>query len=263
MNKITESTIKYENPPIDEIVCGISFDPIKELRSGHFGILWQKFRPDFPKIEDQIPVDPISREELENLNTLPLPRIWFLHRDENEIIQIQRNRFFHNWRKRRINDEYPGYEKVVEKFERYLSRFQEFLVEESLGTLVPQQYELTYIDLIPKGQGWENPGDLEKLFPNLLSLTRQGSLLNDVQGINWQILLDLPDDLGQLGVSIRNAQRVSNEQEFIHMEFKAMSNRAYQPMLAWFENAHNTINNFFSNLVSDEIQEKFWGRTSC
>ena len=99
MNTTTELTIKYENPPIDEIVCGISFDPIKELRSGHFGILWQKFRPDFPKVEDQIPTGPIPREEFENLDTLPLSRVWFLHRDENEIIQVQRNCFLHNWRK--------------------------------------------------------------------------------------------------------------------------------------------------------------------
>lgn len=263
MNKITKSTIKFENPPIDEIVCGISFDSITELRSGHFGILWQKFRPDFPKIEDHIPVDPISREELANLNTLPLPRVWFLHRDENEIIQVQRNRFFYNWRKRRVNDEYPGYKKVVENFERYLSRFQEFLLEENLGDLVPQQYELTYIDLIPKGQGWESPGNLEKIFPNLLSLTKQGIFLSDVRGIGWQIILDLPNGLGEIGISIRNAQRDSNKQEFIHMEFKAMSNRAYQPTIAWFEDAHNTIMNLFCNLISNEIQEEFWGRKSC
>ncbi len=53
MKTTAQSTIKYENPPIDEIVCGVRFDPIKQLQSGHFGILWQKFRPDFrkPKIK--------------------------------------------------------------------------------------------------------------------------------------------------------------------------------------------------------------------
>ena len=259
----TTSTIKYENPPIDEIVCGLRFGSIKELKLGHFGILWQKFRPDFPKIEDQIPVNPIPAEDFEKPDKFPLPRVWFIHRDENEIIQVQRNCFLHNWRKMRSDDEYPGYEKVVENFEKYLSHFQEFLIEESLGHLVPQQYELTYIDLIPKGQGWESLGDLEKLFPNLLSLTTQGSLLNDVRGINWQIILDLPNGLGEVVISIRNAQRISNKQEVIHVQFMAVSNQAYQPMRGWFDDAHNTINNLFSNLVSDEIQEKFWGRISC
>ncbi len=265
MNQITESTIKFENPPIDEIVCGMFFDSIKELRSGHFGILWQKFRSDFPKIEDQIPINFVPVEDFKNFNfqNIPLPRVWFIHRNENELIQVQRNCFLHNWRKRRTNDEYPGYEKVVENFESYLSRFQKYLVEEDLGHLVPKQYELTYIDLIPKGHGWETPGDLEKIFPNLLSLTKQGMLLNDIKGINWQIILDLPNDLGEVAISIRNAQRNSNKQELIYMEFKAVSNRAYQPIRSWFDDAHNTIMNLFCNFVSDEIQQELWGRKSC
>ncbi len=260
MNKITESTIKYENPPIDEIICGIRLDSIKKLKAGHFGVLWQKFKPDFSQIEDQIPANPIPAEDFENLDKLPLPRVWFIHRDENELIQVQRNCFLHNWRKRRSDDAYPGYEKVVENFEIYLSRFQEFLKEESLGHLVPKQYELIYIDLIPKGQGWESPGDLEKVFPNLLSLTKQGIFLNNIKGINWQIILELPNGLGEVAISIRNAQRISNKQELINMEFKAVSSQAYQPMRGWFDDAHNTIMNLFCNLISYEIQEKFWVR---
>ena len=262
MKTTTQSAIIYENPPIDEIVCGIRFDPIKQLQSGHFGILWQKFRHDFPMTEDQIIVGPVSQEDFGNPDKFPLPRVWFTHKEENELIQVQRNRFLHNWRKRRPNDEYPGYEKVVENFEKYLLHFQEFLLEENLENLVAKEYELTYIDLIPKWQGWENSGDLAKVFPNLLSVTRQSILLNDVKGINWQTILGLPNDLGQLAIAIRNAQRVSDNQQLLQIEFKALSKRSYQPMRVWFETAHNTITKLFFNLVSAEIQEKFWGRKS-
>ncbi len=262
MNTTTELTIKYENPPIDEIVCGISFDPIKELRSGHFGILWQKFKQDFPMTEDQIIVGPVDQKDLGSPDKFPLPRVWFIHENENELIQVQRNRFLHNWRKRRPDDQYPGYEKVVENFEKYLSRFEEFLLEENLGNLLAKKYELTYIDLMPKGQGWENPGDLEKIFPNLLSLTKQGIPLNAVRNINWQIILNLPNNLGQLMVSIRNAQRVPGNQQIIYIESTAVSSGSYKPIRGWFNTAHKTIGEFFSNLVSNEIQEKFWGRKS-
>ena len=256
----TQPTIRYENPPIDEIVCGIRFDSIKELRSGHFGILWQKFRPDFPKIEDQNLVNPVPVEDFENPNKFPLPRVWFIHRDENEIIQVQRNCFLHNWRKRRADDEYPGYEKVVENFEKYLSRFQEFLAEESLGHLVPKQYELTYIDLIPQGQGWENLGNLEKVFPNLLSLTGQGIPSTNVRVINWQTILDLPNGLGQLNIAIRSGQRKTNNQPLLHIQTRALSKGQSESMPAWFDAAHTTITELFLNLVSSEIQKKFWGR---
>ena len=261
MRITTQSPIIYENPPIDEIVCGMRFDPIKQLQSGHFGILWQKFRSDFPRTEDQNLVGPVSEEYLGSLDKLPLPRVWFIHENENELIQVQRNRFLHNWRKRRPDDEYPGYETVIQDFERYLSRFEEFLLEENLGNLVAREYELTYIDLIPKGQGWENPSDLAKVFPNLLSL-RQSVLLNGVRGINWQTIFALPNGLGQLIVSIRNAQRVPDNQQIIYIESNALSSGSYKPIRGWFNTAHSAITQLFSNLVSDEIQEKFWGRKS-
>ena len=150
MQTTTQASIIYENPPIDEIVCGIRFDSIEQLQSGHFGILWQKFRHDFPITEDQIIVGTPSQEDFGSPDKFPfpLPRVWFIHENENALIQVQRNRFLHNWRKRRPDDEYPGYEKVVEDFEKYLSRFQEFLLAKNLGNLVPREYELTYIDLI-------------------------------------------------------------------------------------------------------------------
>ena len=262
MRTTKQSPIIYEHPPIDEIVCGIRFNPIKRLQSGHFGILWQRFRSDFPRTEDQNLVGPVSQEDFGSPDKPPLPRVWFIHENENELIQVQRNRFLHNWRKRQPDDEYPGYEKVVENFERYLSCFEEFLAEENLENLVPKEYELTYINLIPKGHGWENPSDLANVFPNLLSPTRQSVLLNDVQGINWQTIFGLPKGLGQLIVSIRNAQRVADKQQIIYIEFKALSSGSYKPIRGWFNTAHNTIAKFFSNLVNNEIQEKFWGRKS-
>ena len=267
MKTIVQSNIKYENPPIDEIVCDILFDSIKDLRTGHFGILWEKFRPDFPEIEDHILLAPVP-EDLETPNKLLLPRIWFVHKNENEVVQVQQNRFIHNWRKRQPDDEYPGYEKVIENFERYLSRFQQLLAEENLGNLVARKYELTYIDLIPEGQGWENFDDLEKIFPNLLSLTKQNIFSTGVRGINWQTILNLPNNLGQLQMSIRNGWRVSSDHPLLNIEFKAFSNHPHEPMpdepiRDWFNAAHDTIIKLFSNLISDEIQEKFWGRKPC
>ena len=260
MNTTTQPTIKYENPPINEIVCGIRFNPIEQLQSGHFGILWQKFRHDFPKTEDHDLIAPISQEDFENFDKLPLRRVWFIHRNENELVQVQRNRFLYNWREREEGDEYPGYEKVINNFVRYLSLFQEFLVEENLGNIATKEYELTYIDLIPQGQGWENLGNLEKVFPNLLSLTGQGIPSTNVRVINWQTILDLPNGLGQLSIAMRSGQRKTNNQPLLHIQTRALGKGQSESMQAWFDAAHTTITELFLNLVSSEIQKKFWGR---
>jgi uncharacterized protein (TIGR04255 family) len=260
MNTTTQPTIKFENPPINEIVCGIRFNPIEQLQSGHFGILWQKFRHDFPKTEDHDLIAPISQEDFENFDKLPLRRVWFIHRNENELVQVQRNRFLYNWRERKEGNEYPGYEKVINNFVRYLSLFQEFLVEENLGNIATKEYELTYIDLIPQGQGWENLGNLEKVFPNLLSLTGQGIPSTNVRVINWQTILDLPNGLGQLSIAIRSGQRKTNNQPLLLIQTRALSKGQSESMQAWFDAAHTTITELFLNLVSSEIQKKFWGR---
>ena len=123
-----------------------------------------------------------------------------------------------------------------------------------------REYELTYIDLIPRERGWENPKDLVKVFPNLLSSTKQSILLDNVTSINWQTNLGLPKGLGQLVLLIRNAKRLSDNQQLLQIEFKALSSGSYKPIRGWFNTAHNAITQLFSQLVSSEIQEKFWGR---
>ena len=263
MNTTGQRAVEYENPPIDEIACGILFDSITGLQSGHLGILWQKFRPDFPRIEDHNLLAPVSEGDLNNRGTLPLPRVWFVHKDENELIQVQFNRFVHNWRKRRPDDKYPGYERVIANFEKYLSHFHKFLAEEKLSNLVPHQYELTYIDYILENEGWETLSDLENVFSDFVSSKSRKMLSTDIREINWQIAFGLPNDFGQLQLSIRNARRVSDDRHLLRIEFSALSNQAYKPMREWFNLAHEAILQVFSNLISDDIQKQFWGRKSC
>ena len=263
MTTTGQPAVKYENPPIDEFVCGILFDSITELRAGHFGVLWQKFGPDFSGIEDQNLLGPVSEEDMNSRSALPLPRVWFVHEDENELIQVQFNRFLHNWRKRRPDDKYPGYKTVMGNFENYLSSFREFLAETELGVLVPKRYEITYIDHILENEGWETISDLERVFPNFVLLKGQNILSTDIREVNWKMVFGLPNDFGQLQLSIRNARRVVDDRHLLRIEFTAYSNQPYKPMRSWFDVAHDEILNLFSNLISDEIQMQFWGRKSC
>ena len=252
--------MKYENPPLDEIVCGIHFDPIKELRAGHLGILWQKLGDNFTSTEDHNLLSPISEEEMNYRALPPLPRVWFIHEDESEVIQMQFNRFVYNWRKRRSDDQYPGYSKCVENFEEYLSCFQEFLVHHKLGDFTPRVYEIAYINNILENEGWETISDLEKVFPNFISYKGQNTLPPNLRDINYQMAFSLPDDSGQLHLSIRNARRLPDNRHFLRAELRAISNQAYRERRKWFDSAHDVLIDVFSKLASDEIQEKYWER---
>ena len=262
MNTTEQRTPKYGNPPINEIVCGVFFDSIKGLQTGHFGVLWQKFRPDFTALEDHNLIDPVPEEDLNKRGAFPLPRVWFVHKDDNEVIQAQRNRFYYNWRKKQYNDVYPGYETAIANFEKYLSGFQEFLDEEKLGDLVPKGYEITYVNLILENEGWETLNNLQHIFPSFVSLKDRNRLLADIREINWHMAFGLPNDSGQLNLSIRNVRRVGNDRHLLRIEFTARINQPYQPMRDWFDFAHEAIIELFSDLISDKIHEQLWGRKS-
>ena len=260
MNTTEQQSIQYENPPINEIVCGVLFDSIKRLQTGHFGVLWQKFRPEFARLEEQPPIPPISEDDLNSGTAFPPQRVWFVHKDDNQVIQMQFNRFLHNWRKRRPDDVYPGYETVIENFEKYLSCFRDFLEDEGLGDFMPKRYELTYIDHILVNEGWETLNNLEKVFPNFVSLKELYMLSADIREINWMTAFGLPNDYGQLQLSIRNAQRIPDGRPLLNIEFSAVGNPLHRPIRDWFDFAHEAILRLFSNLISDEIQEQFWRR---
>lgn len=260
MSTTEQQTITFENPPLDETICSVHFDSIRELQAGHLGLLWQKLGAEFASTEDHNLLGPISEEEMNYRQLPPLPRIWFVHKDENELIQMQFNHFAYNWRKRRPDDKYPGYLTFIENFETYLASFQEFLVEQKLGDFTPRAYEIAYINNILENEGWETISDLEKVFPNFISYQGQQTLPSNIMEINYQMVFSLPDDSGQLHLAIRNARRISDNRHLLRVELRAISNQAYRERRQWFDSAHNVVLDVFSKLVSTKIQETHWGR---
>ena len=124
----------YETPPVIEVVCGILFKSIKALLAPHFGLLWEKYKSDYSICREVIPLTPMIENfderhpiDLQITDVPPLPRIWFVHKNDNGIVQIQRDRFLHNWKKAKPEDEYPRYPKVIELFKDRFSKFQLFL----------------------------------------------------------------------------------------------------------------------------------------
>ena len=79
------------------------------------GDIWQKFKPEgFVDIAEHPPVIPVV-ERFPNpaqrpewrINVPDLARIWFIHEDDSQIIQVQRDRFTFNWRKTESHQRYP------------------------------------------------------------------------------------------------------------------------------------------------------------
>ena len=115
--------VKFERPPIVEVVCGLSFELPKPLTSAFIGLYWSKIKSEYPNTLDQAPI-PATFEgpvgagniELQFLQLPPLRRTFFSSPDGRHLVQVQDDRFLLNWKKIEDSDQYPSYANVIHKF---------------------------------------------------------------------------------------------------------------------------------------------------
>lgn len=150
----------YERPPLNEVVLGVQFSPPRGYQQIHAGEVWEIFRQDFPEVKSQPPLQPwfetFGRPQsgsniLESriVQEFPHPRYWFLSEDEDELIQFQKDRLLHNWRKVGSGENpYPRFESILPKFESELFALEKYLEKFSDQKMNITQCELSYINHI-------------------------------------------------------------------------------------------------------------------
>ena len=150
----------YDDPPVNEVVIGIQFEPTI-VTGAHIGLFWEDLREEFPKAAEQPPLDP-------KIEVLQLPRFsaptlqfaswsgsrhWLISEDDVQLIQIQADRLFYNWRRGSNNAPYPHFEALQEKFWSIADKWTNFLNREGRNVKLTQ-WEVTYINhiLTPGGE---------------------------------------------------------------------------------------------------------------
>ena len=266
MNDLPE----YEQPPVTEVVCGVLFKSLRRLLAPHLGLLWERFREEYPSCKHMAPLAPVVEGygnapavQME-LSDIPLmPRTWFVHRLDNGIIQVQQDRFLHNWRRVRAEDEYPRYDAVIKMFRDRLETFASFLADQDLGTITPVQYEMTYVNEIPQGQGWCSRGEVGAVFPDLSWRAEGDRFLSEPEAVNCRFSFRLPDEEGRLHAAIRTSSRTDTGQEVLLLELTArgfLDVGRTDAMWDWFDLAHEWIVRAFCDLTGEDIQKRVWGR---
>lgn len=252
------------------MVCGILFKPIETLLVPHFGVFWGRLKPEFSSCQEVAPLAPIV-ERFEDtpgpdiaLSEIPLlPRIWFLHQNDVELIQLQRDRFLFNWRKRKPIDQYPRYPNVFDKFQAHFLNFQRFLSGENLGTVTPLQYELTYVNLILQGSGWNDISDIGNVFPDFAWRKRAERFLKQPEAASWRTSFALPNSGGRLHLHIQKALRRSDRHPLLRFELTARGmaiDMSHEAMREWFDIAHVSLVHSFADMPGEQVQEIIWRR---
>jgi uncharacterized protein (TIGR04255 family) len=120
-----------------------------------------------------------------NMNAPDMPRVWFVSADDTCLIQLQPDRFLFNWREGPNRTPYPRYKTVIKKFRTLYNAFEKFVSQHKLGSIVPQQCELSYVNYIRQGQGWSTFADIGEIFPDL-SWRKGDRFIPDPVNFNFQ-----------------------------------------------------------------------------
>jgi uncharacterized protein (TIGR04255 family) len=261
----TSALPSYKNPPVNEVVCGMRFHPLEKLRIPHIGLLWNKFRQEYPIVQHASPIVGAKGEiPIDNATGLPLPRAWFINKSDDQLIQFQFDRFYFNWRRRQ--NVYPRYLYVITNFESLLETVEKSFDEFELGKLKPIEYELSYINHIPKGQEWNTIGDLSSIFSDFFWRQTTGRFLPAPENVSWQMNFPLPEKMGLLTVNLKQATRIEDKVPLLVLELVARSvgetrtREGIEAIREWFNVAHEWIVRGFTDLTTPEVQSVFWKR---
>lgn len=255
--------MKFAHPPINELAIGIYFQsPVTELRGEHVGLFWSSIRDEFPSIEQQPPIAPTAPGlpplipfDINVPNEIfPMPRYWLGSADGVSLIQVQRNAFLFNWRKR--DAAYPHFDEVKKSFDRHYDRYRLFLQNEfNAPAPAPLLCELTYINLIEVGSLWNGAADTHKVVPSFSVPPVPGSEAADfLQASTYRLRPDI-----WLTVQIKSGTRPLENDKVLVIELKA-NGTPTSPDAAnqWFEDAHTEIRAAFLKLTSEQVQRECW-----
>src|SRR5260370_24827746 len=130
-------------------------------------------------------------------------RILIKNSEGDRMIQGQNGRLHFNWLGE-AGARYPRYPKVREGFATALRSFISFVGEEKLGEIKPNQWEVTYLNHIPKGTVWNTPDDWGFFRPLGAVPTIKEVVQGESFGGEWHFVI--PDQREPLHVAWRHAK---------------------------------------------------------
>ncbi len=264
----------FTDPPVIEVALSVQFDPLAALRTPQIGLLWVEFRDRFPRMEEHPPRNPVierfgvqrpPKASVQLETKLPVPRCWFLNETGTELIQVQQDRFVHNWRKVGDGDEYPRYEHVRRTFSTELDAFRKFLTREHLGELAPNQCEVTYVNHIVSGEGWQRHGQLGEVV-TVWASRYSDAFLSELEDVNFAVRYIIPDSggnpLGRLHVRVDSAYRTSDNKPIFVMKLTARGRpdgEGIEGVFSFLDLGREWIVRGFTSVTSPQMHE-IWGR---
>jgi uncharacterized protein (TIGR04255 family) len=262
----------FDQPPVVETVLGVQFTPLPNFTNGHLGWYWKEYlgqewskATDAPPLPDQFETfDSEGQYRFSNLQYIVASgakpgRLQISNAAGDRLIQVQATRFHYNWQKR--EDSYPSYSRMRDEFDRLFRDFCRFAAEAKLAEVVPNQWELTYVDHIPRGVLWDSPSDSPQVLPGLLGPGRFTDIR--LEGLNGEWHYEIEPRRGRLHVALQLVRVGSpSGPEALQLQSTARGPVRQEPgwdLDAGLKLGHEVLLNTFLQMTSTEAQ-RAWGR---
>lgn len=262
----------FDSPPVVEAVLGVEFAPLEGWDVRHFGLFWEWVSGRYPKFEVQPPIATADRagphaEIARNLVTSflavsgPKIRTWFVDHSETRLLQVQDDRFIHNWRKVLGDEAYPHYEDAIRPaFRSEWGEFCRFLDQYGIKRPSAGMWEVTYVNHLERGREWNGPEDLGLVFP-FWEHRPAGGYLPPPTSVSLQMVFPVAAG-GQLSVSINPGVRQRDNKEILQFNLTAkgrMESSSADDLLRGFDLGREWVVRGFADLTSGQMHS-LWRR---
>ena len=258
------------NPPIVELVTGVQFTTERPVDSCKLILFWNEFlRANFPdcaeaptieeafeKFGDEISWSP-PKFQL-RLEQLPQLRYQFSNAKTGRIIQLQSTRLMANWVRR--SGEYPRFSAIHAELRQTFQTWQDYAVVNGIGEVVPNQWELCYVNLVPQGELWQSPREwhrVSKIFAAEVDAFYPLEL--EDRGFQWR--MRMPERIGRITLTAMQSRTKDGKpalQLTILARGPAVSIDEAHDRLGL---AHTAILELFDRVATEEAK-KHWGMSS-
>ena len=258
---------KFANPPVVETVLSSQFDRLPAYRIAHAGSFWQTYLDEWKDINEAARLQDTFERFGEDRQwgypgirffSSPEIRTQIVSPDNTRMVQVQDSRFVYNWK--RVQVAYPSFETICREFDEHYNEFKDFVGRSGIGAVAENQWEVSYINHLPKGELWNSAGEWPRIFPWLTFPSVAHSKPDYLQG-EWSSVIG--ENLGRLHTNLAFGRTALTGPESIILTLTArggVSSTLSKTVADGLSLGREVIVRSFAEMTSDWAHAR-WGRT--
>lgn len=241
--------IDYRDPPVSETSVGVGFAPLPGWDVHLFGEVLEAVKTRYPRFEAAPPLSMPTPGLAFRFSAVPLTRGLYFSANNTQLIQVQDNLFFVNWRKWPPENLYPHYGALRSRFGEDWGAFCSVLARFGIPLPVLSRYQLAYVNVVPHAA--VRPSELFTSW-----MPPEGVEQSD---ITINTTYRLPDRGVDVALSLQPGLRVEDNQRVSQLTIVVGRNAPHSSDPAdHFDDLHDVLIETFQSVTSENAQQT-WG----